>query len=75
MIDVPNCIADQSAGAVEYTNCFSQEGWNSSTNECPGYGTKQSDIKAPVFELLGKVVYLFIIIALSSTQARSGTTW
>ena len=37
----------QSAGAAEYTDCFSAEGWDSS-NECPGYDTKQSDNEAPV---------------------------
>ena len=29
----------QSAGAVEYTDYISAEGFDSS-NECPGYGTK-----------------------------------
>ena len=29
-----------SAGAVEYTNCFSAEGVRPPTNECPGYDTK-----------------------------------
>ena len=32
----------QLAGAVEYTNCISAEGYDS-FNECPGYYTKQSD--------------------------------
>ena len=36
----------QSAGAVEYTNCFSAEGKTS--NECPGYETKQTDGEVPV---------------------------
>ena len=31
----------QSAGAVEYTDCFSAEG--NPHNECPGFDTKQSD--------------------------------
>ena len=30
----------QSAGAVEYTDCFSVEGW-APHKECPGYDTKQ----------------------------------
>ena len=34
-------------GAIEYTNCFSAEGWDLS-NECPGYVTKQSDGEVPV---------------------------
>ena len=43
----------QSTGAVEYTDCFSAEGLDS-LNECLGYGTKQSDRKAPVMlELWG----------------------
>ena len=29
----------QSAGAIEYTDCTSAEGCNSTTNECPGYNT------------------------------------
>ena len=32
----------QSAGAVEYTDCASSEGY-ASPNEYPGYDTKQSD--------------------------------
>ena len=48
----------QSAGAVEYTDCFSAEGWGWGVrplpNECPGYDTKQSDGEAPVMlKLLG----------------------
>ena len=41
----------QSAGAVEYTDCTSAEGEDSSLpNECPGYDTKQSD--GEVLEML-----------------------
>ena len=36
-----------SAGAVEYTVCFSANGLDS-PNECPVYGTKQSDGEDPV---------------------------
>ena len=36
----------QSAGAVEYTDCFSAEEYDS-PNKCPGYDTKQSDDEAP----------------------------
>ena len=36
----------QSAGAVEYTDCFSAEGYPP-TNECPRYDTKQSDGEVP----------------------------
>ena len=32
----------QSAGAVEYTDFTSAEGWDP-PNECPGYDTKRSD--------------------------------
>ena len=37
-----------SAVAVEYTNCFSADGWDFLLNECPGYDTKQSDGEVPV---------------------------
>ena len=37
----------QLAGALEYTDCISAEGQDSS-NECPGYDTKQFDGEAPV---------------------------
>ena len=33
----------QLAGAVEYTDCISAEGYDPTPNECPGYETKQSD--------------------------------
>ena len=43
----------QSAGAVEYTDCFSAEG-QEPPNECPGYDTKQFDGEVPaVLELWG----------------------
>ena len=45
-------IFAQSAGAVEYTDCFSAEGYP--PNECPGYDTKQSDGEVPaMLELWG----------------------
>ena len=37
-------ILAQSAGAVEYADCFSAEG-QGTTNEWPRYNTKQSDAK------------------------------
>ena len=37
----------QSAGAVEYTDCFSAEGYDP-LNKCPGYDTKQCDSKVPI---------------------------
>ena len=44
----------QSAGAVEYTDCFSAEGQDSPPNECPIYDNKQSDGEVPVMlELWG----------------------
>ena len=45
------CIA-QLAGAVEYTDCTSAEGYDPphthTHNECSGYDTKQSDGEVPV---------------------------
>ena len=38
----------QSAGAVEYTDCFSAEGVRPPPKECPRYDTKQSDGEVPV---------------------------
>ena len=44
-----------SAGAVEYTDCFSTERLEPHLNECLGYDTKQSDGEIPVMlELWGK---------------------
>ena len=43
----------QSAGVVEYTDCFSAKRYPLN-NECPGYDTKQSDGEVPVIlELWG----------------------
>ena len=43
----------QSAGAVEYTDYFSEEGVKP-PNDCPGYDTKQFDGEVPaVLELWG----------------------
>ena len=39
-------VIAQSAGAVEYTDCTSAEGYDP-PNECPGYDTKQSDGEVP----------------------------
>ena len=36
------------AGAVEYTDCISAEGWDALRNECPRYDTKKSDGEVPV---------------------------
>ena len=41
-------VLTQSAGAVEYTDSFSVEGFNPTPNECPVYDTKQSDGEFPV---------------------------
>ena len=38
----------QLAGAVEYTDCTSAEGYDPPHNECRGYDTKQSDGEVPV---------------------------
>ena len=63
----------QSAGAVEYTDCFSVRPF---PNECPEYDTKQSDGEAPENEAgaLGNAEYPFIVIASRSTLAGSGCT-
>ena len=46
------------------------------TNECPGYDTKQSDSEVPaVLELWGMRSTPFIAIAPRSTLAPSGSTW
>ena len=69
MLLVPKLIPiynAQSAGAVEYTNCFSAEGQNpTTTNECPVYDIKQSDDEVPVM-----LEYPFIAIA---PRSISGT--
>ena len=45
---------NQSAGAVEYTDCISTEGVRAPSNEYPVYNNKQYDGEAPVIlELLG----------------------
>ena len=50
----PSNQIDQSAGAVEYTNCTSAEGHPLLPNEYPGYDTKQYDGEVPVMlELWG----------------------
>ena len=64
-IDVFIVDVAQLAGAIEYINCKFAEGQDT-PNEFPRYDTKQS---------LGKSEYPFIVIAPSSTQARSGNTW
>ena len=47
------CVA-QSAGAVEYTDCFSAKGKTPPPKECPRYDAKQSDSKVlAVLELWG----------------------
>ena len=46
-------VVAQSAGAVEYTDCFFAEGQDP-PNECLGYATKQSDGEVPaMLELWG----------------------
>ena len=61
------------AGAVEYTDCFSAEGYDppphTHTNECPRYDTKQSRGEVPVkLELWG----MWTIPSLPSTP---GPLW
>ena len=51
-IQQPKTSIAQSAGAVEYTDNFSAEGYP--PNECPEYETKQSDGEVPaMLELWG----------------------
>ena len=61
----------QPAGALEYTDCISAEGYDS-PNECPGYDTKQSDSEVPVMlELWGMQSIRF----LPSLPVSSGSIW
>ena len=48
LIGLKYCFA-RLAGAVEYTDCISAEGYVT-PNECPGYDTKQSDGEVPVMQ-------------------------
>ena len=48
---IPNTRLAQSAGAVEYTNCISAEG-NNSSNECPGGPVGRSSINILTTSLL-----------------------
>ena len=63
----------QLAGALEYTDCISTEGWDSS-NECPNmtliWWWGSSNARA-----LRNAEYPFIAIAPRYTLARSGSTW
>ena len=49
-VHLPGFVSAQSVGAVEYTNCISAMGLDSS-NECSGYDIKPSDREAPVLKL------------------------
>ena len=60
----------QNAGAAEYTDCISAEGYDTS-KECPRCDTKQSNGNAGT---LGNAEYPFIAIALRSTLVPSGST-
>ena len=53
LMQLSNNLA-QLSGAVEFTNCFTSEAKTPHPNECPGYGTKQTDGEFPVMlELWG----------------------
>ena len=67
----------QSAGAVEYTECFSAEGQEPPPPQrVSWYDAKQSDGEVPaMLELWGNAEYPFIAIAPRSTLPRSGSTW
>ena len=63
----------QSAGVVEYTDCFSAEGYESPPrcNKCPGYDTKQSDSQVPVMlELWGMRNTLLFLLFLGPLLSR-----
>ena len=45
-------ISTKSARAVEYTDCISIDGLDT-TNECPRYDVKQSDCEAPALDIWG----------------------
>ena len=47
----PKKVIAKSDEALEYTICFSEEGWDS-PNECPVYDTKQSDGEVPIMQEL-----------------------
>ena len=65
-------MLDQLAGAAEYTDCISAEGWNLSRNECPAYDTKQSDGEDSVMlELWG----MRSTPSLPLIDVRSGPKW
>ena len=58
----------QSAGSVDYTDCISAVGKDSS-NECPSYDTKQSDGEAPV------ILKLWEMRSTPSLPSLPGTFW
>ena len=65
----------QSAGAAEYTDYISAEGFDS-LDEGPGNDTKQSDgWGASNARPLGNAEYPFYTMAPWSTLARNGSTW
>ena len=63
----------QSAGAVEYTDCTSAEGYDPPlSNECPVYDNKQSDGEVPVMpELWG----MWVPLHCHHSQVHSGPEW
>ena len=62
----------QSTGAGEYTDCLSAEG-SGSSNECPGYDTKQLMVSLQCVAALENGKYPFIAIGPKSTPAWSGS--
>ena len=66
----PPCWVAQSAGAVEYTDCTSAEVRH--PNECPRYGTKQSDGEVPVMLESGKCR---VLLQCHRSQFHSGLEW
>ena len=67
-INQPNNKLAQSAGAVEYTDCFSAK-VKDTPNECPNYDTKQSD---------GEVFVMLDLCGVQSTpllSSHQGPHW
>ena len=63
----------QSAGAVEYTDCFSAEGEDPPPNECPGYDSKKSDGGSS--NNAGALVQCGVPLIAIASRSHSGPEW
>ena len=63
----------ESAGAVEYTVCFSAEGYDPIAKKCSRYDTKQ--LRCSNAGVLGNAEYPFNGITPRSTRVRRGSAW